>query len=59
MYIVHVHFSGLKLHGGLEIYLHSTSTLMTIISLQVRLGDYFYYGWGTGIDYEQAASHYR
>ena len=26
---------------------------------QVRLGDYFYYGWGTGIDYETAASHYR
>merc|ERR1711936_1475583 len=26
---------------------------------RVRLGDYFYYGWGTGIDYEQAASHYR
>jgi len=26
---------------------------------RVRLGDYFYYGWGTGIDYETAASHYR
>merc|ERR1711970_820098 len=26
---------------------------------RVRLGDYYYYGWGTGIDYEQAASHYR
>ena len=25
----------------------------------MRLGDYFYYGWGTGIDYETAASHYR
>merc|ERR1719430_1110329 len=26
---------------------------------RVRLGDYFYYGWGTDIDYETAASHYR
>lgn len=26
---------------------------------RVRLGDYYYYGWGTLIDYETAASHYR
>merc|ERR1712112_149954 len=26
---------------------------------RVRLGDYYYYGWGTGIDYETAAGHYR
>jgi len=26
---------------------------------RVRLGDYYYYGWGTDIDYETAASHYR
>ena len=26
---------------------------------KVRLGDYYYYGWGTMIDYETAASHYR
>merc|ERR1712203_929329 len=26
---------------------------------RVRLGDYYYYGWGTNIDYETAASHYR
>jgi SEL1 protein len=26
---------------------------------QVKLGDYHYYGWGTGIDFETAASHYR
>jgi len=26
---------------------------------RVRLGDYYYYGWGTTIDYETAASHYR
>ncbi|XP_023332265.1 protein sel-1 homolog 1 [Eurytemora carolleeae] len=26
---------------------------------RVRLGDYYYYGWGTIIDYEMAASHYR
>jgi len=26
---------------------------------RVRLGDYYYYGWGTHIDYETAASHYR
>jgi len=26
---------------------------------RVRLGDYYYYGWGTGVDYEMAASHYR
>jgi SEL1 protein len=25
----------------------------------VRLGDYYYYGWGTDVDYETAASHYR
>ena len=23
------------------------------------LGDYYYYGWGTTVDYEVAASHYR
>jgi len=26
---------------------------------RVRLGDYYYYGWGTNIDYETAAGHYR
>jgi len=26
---------------------------------RVRLGDYYYYGWGTHVDYETAASHYR
>jgi len=26
---------------------------------RVRLGDYYYYGWGTSVDYETAASHYR
>jgi SEL1 protein len=26
---------------------------------RVRLGDYYYYGWGTEVDYETAASHYR
>jgi len=26
---------------------------------RVRLGDYYYYGWGTHIDYETAAGHYR
>lgn len=26
---------------------------------QVKLGDYHYYGFGTSIDYEAAASHYR
>lgn len=26
---------------------------------RVRLGDYYYYGWGTNVDYETAASHYR
>ena len=25
----------------------------------MRLGDYFYYGWGTDVDYETAAGHYR
>ena len=26
---------------------------------RVRLGDYYYYGWGTDTDYETAAGHYR
>ncbi|KAL1461908.1 hypothetical protein WDU94_013770, partial [Cyamophila willieti] len=26
---------------------------------QVKLGDYHYYGWGTAVDYELAAMHYR
>lgn len=26
---------------------------------RVRLGDYYYYGWGTNVDYETAAGHYR
>ena len=25
----------------------------------MRLGDYYYYGLGTPVDYETAASHYR
>ena len=25
----------------------------------MRLGDYYYYGWGTEVDYETAAGHYR
>ncbi|CAD6995149.1 unnamed protein product [Ceratitis capitata] len=28
-------------------------------SSQVKLGDYYYYGWGTNIDFEAAASLYR
>lgn len=26
---------------------------------RVRLGDYHYYGWGTEVDFSQAAVHYR
>ena len=26
---------------------------------RVRLGDYYYYGWGTPVDYSSAAAHYR
>ena len=26
---------------------------------RVRLGDYYYYGWGTDVDFETAAYHYR
>lgn len=26
---------------------------------RVRLGDYFYYGWGTDVDFSAAAVHYR
>lgn len=26
---------------------------------QVKLGDYYYYGLGTNVDYETAAMHYR
>ena len=26
---------------------------------RVKLGDYHYYGWGTSVDYEQAAQHYK
>jgi len=26
---------------------------------RVKLGDYYYYGWGTNIDFETAAYHYR
>ena len=26
---------------------------------RVRLGDYYYYGWGTDVDYETTAGHYR
>ena len=26
---------------------------------RVKLGDYHYYGWGTPIDYETAALHYK
>jgi len=26
---------------------------------RVRLGDYFYYGWGTEVDFSTAAVHYR
>lgn len=26
---------------------------------RVKLGDYHFYGYGTGVDFETAASHYR
>ena len=26
---------------------------------RVKLGDYHYYGWGTPVDYEMAATHYK
>jgi TPR repeat protein len=26
---------------------------------RVKLGDYHYYGWGTPVDYESAAYHYK
>lgn len=26
---------------------------------RVRLGDYYYYGWGTDVDFASAAVHYR
>ncbi|KAF2364880.1 Sel1-like repeat [Trinorchestia longiramus] len=26
---------------------------------RVKLGDHYYYGWGTNVDYEAAAAHYR
>ena len=26
---------------------------------RVKLGDYHYYGWGTPVDYEAAALHYK
>lgn len=29
------------------------------VYIQVKLGDYYYYGLGTNIDYETAAIHYR
>lgn len=28
-------------------------------SAQVKMGDYYYYGWGTEVDFELAAAHYR
>lgn len=28
-------------------------------SAQVKMGDYYYYGWGTDVDFELAAAHYR
>lgn len=34
--------------------------LITVIwSTQVKVGDYYYYGLGTSVDYETAASQYR
>ena len=41
-------------HNGHFIIIFSSNFLA-----RVRLGDYFYYGHGTGIDYEAAAYHYR
>lgn len=26
---------------------------------RVKLGDYYYYGWGTSTDYETAVTHYK
>ncbi len=26
---------------------------------RVRLGDFYYYGWGTDVDFNSAAGHYR
>ncbi len=32
---------------------------LSLHQVSVRLGDYYYYGLGTAVDYETAASHYR
>jgi len=37
----------------------SRSAAQGYSAARVRLGDYYYYGYGTTIDYESAAAHYR
>ncbi|KAG5449910.1 Protein sel-1 1 [Clonorchis sinensis] len=35
------------------------SALQGVASSRVKLGDYYYYGWGTEVDYMKAVQHYR
>lgn len=37
----------------------SRSAAQGYSTAQVKLGDYYYYGLGTNVDYDTAASHYR
>lgn len=37
----------------------SRSAAQGYSTAQVKLGDYYYYGLGTDVDYDMAASHYR
>ena len=40
-------------------FLSSRAAAQGYSAARVRLGDYYYYGWGTDVDYETAAGHYR
>ena len=48
----------------MELGWHAHTLMVPILSLgytvaRVKIGDYHYYGYGTEIDYETAAIHYR
>ncbi len=45
--------------GRLLLLLLNNVAVQGYSAARVRLGDYYYYGWGTDVDYETAASHYR
>ena len=56
--IINVNQSELSITDIISFYCYRAAA-QGYSAARVRLGDYYYYGWGTDVDYETAAGHYR